>query len=219
MNIILDFIYTAITMFSMFAISVKLIRLPMQRHLVLLVISSVIVAFFNLITHRILNLNEIRPLLSLILQTVCFSLVFKVHRWYALFITFIGIITYTFILGVNIVWISFVAEISIQDLFFSEKYDLFDRIPTLLLVGLLVWFMHHRRLGFTLQFKENAWQNKWLRKRKFIIFAIMSLLIFTVAYYAVTVNSYYLIIAALCFLFTILMAVYYLYKKEMFEDA
>jgi hypothetical protein len=214
---ILDTIIVILAVASTIYFGAQLFRFPIRQYRLPLAVASVIIAFFNVITSR-MGWDTFRPLLTLILQAAMMHVILRISKWHALILSLLALITYTLLFGFSLFVDHMVTRSTYNDIFFVERKVNWDQVLTTFLMGVLIAIISRYRLGFTLESKSQGIQQGWRTKKNFTIVLLLSIFIFSVAYYAVTIEIYYVLWASIGFLISLIVLILYLYFQEMEDD-
>jgi hypothetical protein len=214
---ILDTIIVILAVASTIYFGAQLFRFPIRHYWLPLAAASVIIAFFNIITSR-MGWDPFRPLMTLILQAAMMHVILRISKWHALILSFLALITYTLLFGFSLFVDHMVTSHTYNDIFFAERKVNWDQVLTTFLMGVLVVIISRYRLGFTLDSKSQGIQQARRTKKNFTIVLLLSIFIFSVAYYAVTIEIYYVLWASIGFLISLIVLTLYLYYQEMEID-
>jgi hypothetical protein len=83
---------------------------------------------------------------------------------------------------------------------------------------LLMGMMAKHRRGFTIVSEQRGSKKSGKLERKFTIAFILSLLVFSFAYYAITIQINFLLWVIVGFLISLIVLLLFLYNKELEED-
>jgi hypothetical protein len=215
---ILDIIIVTFLTASSLFFGAQLFRFSLRHYWMPLAAAALISAIFNVVTGRIMGWDSLRPLMTLILQAAMVHVIFKISKWHALLLSFLGIITYTLFLGLAFFLNHSITGTSYHDIFFDDAKVNLNQPFAVIIMVILTAVMSRYRLGFTIVSDSKGSQKSWRQQKKFTIIFILSIIIFSVAYYATTIQIYYLFWAAVGFLISLIVLVLYLYHQEMEGD-
>lgn len=215
---IFDILVRTLVAASVFFFGAQLFRFSLKQYWLPLATAAILTAIFNMFTDKIMGWDSVRPLLSLILQTVMIHIILKISKWRSLIVTFLGMITYILALAFIVLLCHFVTGQSFYRIFILNLYGNVNELLTVLILSLLIAMMFRYRLGFTLVSTPRGLRKGPRFKRDFTIVFILSVIVFSVAYYAITIRIYYLLWVAIIFLISLVVLVLFLYNQELEED-
>jgi hypothetical protein len=217
MEIIDDF-YKFIISISMFFFGAQLFRFSLRQHWKKLLAAALLTGCFDFITDKMTGWDDVRPVLSLILQAALVHIIFRISKWHSLIFAFFSITTYTLLLGLIFFSYHLMTGVSYYQIFFDEKNMPLNKLFTLIVMWLLISIMAKYRLGFTFASEQRGSKKSRKKENKFAFVFILSLLVFSFAYYAVTIQINYLLWIIVGFLLSLIVLLLFLYNKELEED-
>jgi hypothetical protein len=203
---------------SMFCFGAQLFRFSLRQHWKLIAAAALLTGFFNFFTDKIMGWDDVRPLLSLLLQAALAHVIFRLSKWHALIMAFFSITTYTLLLGLIFFLYHLLTGVSYYQIFFEEQNADVIKFISVILMGLLIVMMAKHRLGFTFVSEQRGSKKSGKLERKFTIAFILSLLVFSFAYYALTIQINYMLWIIVGFLISLIVLLLFLYNKELEED-
>jgi hypothetical protein len=216
MDIIDDFYKLTISV-SMFFFGAQLFRFSLRQHWKKLLAAALLTGFFNFFTDKIMGWDDVRPFLSLMLQAALVHIIFRISKWHALIFAFLSITTYTLILGLIFFIHHLLTGASYRQIFFEGQNEYLNKLISLILMWLLIGLMAKYRRGFTFVSEQRGSKKRGRLEYKFTLAFILSLLVFSFAYYAITIQINYLLWAIVGFLISLIVLLLFLYNKEL-ED-
>jgi hypothetical protein len=215
---ILDNFFKIMVSISMYFFGAQLFRFSLRQHWKKLLAAALLTGLFNFFTDKIMGWDDVRPFLSLILQAALIHIIFRIRKWHSLIIAFFSITTYTLLLGLIFFFYHLLTGVSYQQIFFEEQNVNLNKLFTLILMWLLMGLMAKNRRGFTFASEQRGSKKSGKLERKFTIAFILSLLVFSFAYYAITIQINYLLWIIVGFLISLIVLLLFLYNKELEED-
>jgi hypothetical protein len=214
----LDVIFNFSADASMFFFGAQFFRFPVKKHWKVLIIAALLTGCFNFFTDKIMGWDSVRPFLSLLLQAALAYIIFRISKWHALIMAFFSILTYTLLLGLVFFLCHLLTGVSYDQILFEEQNMHQNKLISIMLMGLLIVMMAKYRLGFTFVSEQRGSKKSGKFESKFTLAFILSLIVFSFAYYAITIQVNFLLWIIFGFLISLIVLLLFLYYKELEED-
>ncbi|WP_090793998.1 hypothetical protein [Paenibacillus sp. GP183] len=214
---ILDDFYKLVISVSMYFFGAQMFRFSLRQHWKKLLAAALLTSCFDFFTDK-MGWDDVRPFLSLILQAALVHIIFRISKWHALIFAFFSITTYTLLLGLIFFTYHLMSGVSYYQIFFELKNMPLIKLFTLILMWLLIGTMAKYRRGFTFLSEQRGSKKSGKLENKFTLAFILSLLVFSFAYYALMIQINNLLWITVGILISLIVLLLFLYNKEMEED-
>jgi hypothetical protein len=215
---ILDTITVTFVFASILFFTAKLFRFSLRHYWLQLAAAALLSSVFNIVTGIIVSWDSFRPLFTLLLQAAMLHVFLKISKWHSLLLSFLGLITYTLLLGLALFLNHTMTGSSYHEIFFDVENEYLNQLFAGCMMILITAFLSRYRLGFSLVSDPKGAQKGWKHEKIFTVVFLLSIIVFSVAHYAITIRIHYLLWAAIGFLISLTVLVLYLYYQEMDDD-
>jgi hypothetical protein len=218
LNLVIYSIVGTISVFSILSLSLILFRIPIRPYWLALIIAGGISFHLNQIVYYVWGWENIEPILAVCILALILHIVLEIGILYSLMMSFIGSAFFTIFLGVVMLMTSGVAGYDLETLFYMKEMESMVRIVTCLFVWLFAFLAIKYRWGFTFVKGYDTNGRHLLQQRKLFTIFTAALLLFSIAYYAVTLHIMMILWIGLGLVVLLAIILYLLYKKEMEEN-
>jgi hypothetical protein len=215
---IIDDIFNFFIAAGMYFFGAQLFRFSLKQHWKKLAAAALLTGCFNFFTDKIMGWDDVRPVLCLLLQAALCCVIFRVSKWHSLIIAFFSITTYTMLLGLIMFLEHHLTGLSYHQIFIEEQHVQLNKFLTLILMALLIAFMEKYRRGFTFICDQRGSRKDGKLENKFTLAFILSLLVFSFAYYVITIHVNFLLWIVVGFFISLMVLLLFLYNKELEGD-